>query len=66
MGMTAKEVVKIRIDAGLTQEQLAKRMRVTIRAIQFWEQGLRRPGGPAILMLEVIQREAGKPARRKS
>lgn len=65
--MTPSEIVAIRAAAHLTQEQLAHRMRVTIRAVQFWEQGLRRPGGPAVLMLEAIRDNIpGKVQRRKS
>ena len=56
--MTPAEITAIRVGAELTQEQLAKRLGVTIRAVQFWEQGLRKPGGPAVCMLEAIGREA--------
>jgi putative transcriptional regulator len=67
--MTALDIAAIRRASGLTQSQLAHRMRVSVRAVQMWEQGLRKPGGPAVLMLEVIARESQRirelPARPK-
>jgi putative transcriptional regulator len=65
--MTAAAIVAIRERAHLSQAALARHLGVSAHTVANWEQGLRRPGGPAILMLEVIAREAGKPAKgRKS
>jgi putative transcriptional regulator len=53
--VTAVEIAAIRHACGLSQSQLARRLGVSLRAVQMWEQGLRRPGGPAVLMLEVLR-----------
>ncbi len=64
--MTAKQIIAIRRSAGLSQAALAHRLRVAVRTVQNWEQGLRRPSGPAVLMLEVIRDTMGtKVPRRK-
>lgn len=43
--MTVAEKVRAcRLSSGLTQEQLAKRLGVTARAVQAWEAGSRFPG----------------------
>ena len=49
--MTALEVIDIRRAAGLTQTELAALLAVSPRTIQSWEQGRRRPGGPAAKLL---------------
>jgi putative transcriptional regulator len=59
MSMTAVEISDIRARAGLSQADLARKLGVSTHTVQNWEQGLRKPGGPAILMLEVI-RDAGR------
>jgi len=58
--MTAVQIADIRARARLSQSQLARRLGVSPHTVQNWEQGLRRPSGPAILMLEVIQRESNR------
>lgn len=40
----AEKVRRCRTELGLTQEQLAKRLAVTSRAVQAWEAGSRFPG----------------------
>jgi len=42
--------------AGLTQEQLAAIMGVSVRTLQEWEQGRREPTGPAKALLTIAQR----------
>ena len=64
--MTAAEVIEIRRAAGLSQSQLARRLGVAVRTVQNWEQGLRVPRGPAVLMLETIRDTLGKTPGRKS
>ena len=58
--MTPAAIVRLRTACGLTQETLARRLRVSVSTVQSWEQGLRRPGGPAVLMLETIRDTLGK------
>lgn len=56
--MTPAAIIALRESCGLSQAQLAHRLRVSPHTVANWEQGLRRPSGPAVLMLEVIAREA--------
>ena len=62
--MTPTQIADIRKRSNLSQSQLARRLGVSVRAVQAWEQGWRRPGGPACMMLEVLGREAGKRGRK--
>jgi putative transcriptional regulator len=55
--MTPEKITAIRKRAGMTQEQLAHALRVSVGAVRSWEQGARKPGGPAVCMLEVLARE---------
>jgi putative transcriptional regulator len=50
----------MRRSAGLTQEGLARRMKISLSTVRQWEQGTRRPSGPATLMLEAIRDTLGK------
>lgn len=52
--MTPKEIKELRTRANLTQQQLARIMRVTARCIGKWENGEAKPGGPAKVLLERI------------
>ncbi len=64
--MTAADIRAIRESARLSQSQLARRLRVSVSTVQSWEQGLRRPGGPAVLMLETIRDTlGGVPLKRR-
>ncbi len=60
--MTALEIAGIRRRAGMSQAQLAERLGVSTHTVQNWEQGLRRPRGPAVLML---QKMAERPGRKR-
>ena len=46
-------VVAIRERYGLSQEQFAALLGISIRTLQNWEQGRRRPRGPARVLLRV-------------
>ncbi len=54
--MTAVEIVRLRRRLGLSQTQLAERLGVSTRAVENWEQGLRRPREAACTRLEEIAR----------
>lgn len=67
--MSATEVKKIRQKLGLTQEELAERLGVTQTAVSYWEDGKRRPRGPAVKLLASFLEEvkaAKSPASSKS
>jgi putative transcriptional regulator len=49
------DVGKLRQELGLSQIEFAKGFRVPIGTVQNWEQGRRRPRGPARVLLTIIQ-----------
>ena len=49
------DVRVIRERAGLSQSELARLMRVSVRTIQRWEVYRRKPTGPAIVLLKILQ-----------
>ena len=50
------DVVALRRFLGLTQEQLAAAMGISVHTLRNWEQGRRRPEGPALALLRIIAR----------
>lgn len=46
-----------RAGTGLSQAQFAKLMGVSIRTLQEWEQGRKRPSGPASVLLRIVARD---------
>jgi len=51
------DVAAIRKRLGLSQGEFAARFGFKLDAVQNWEQGRRRPEGPARALLRVIERE---------
>ena len=49
------DVKTIRERAGVSQSELARLMRVSEKTIQRWERHQRKPGGPAVALLKVLQ-----------
>lgn len=58
-----EELRALRAHFGLSQKQFADRFGFTIDAIQQYEQGRRRPSGPAATLLQVIAAEPEAVAR---
>lgn len=56
--MSASEVTAIRESLGLTQAELARRVGTSQAAVCMWEKGIRRPGGPAGVLLQQLREEA--------
>lgn len=52
----AMDVRAIRLKLGMTQEEFAARFGFSINTLRHWEQGRRRPEGPARAYLRVIDR----------
>ena len=44
----------IREGVGLTQDEFARLMRVSIKTLQNWEQHRRQPTGPAAALLKIV------------
>lgn len=51
---SGKEVIAIRERRQLSQAQFAKLLAVSIRTLQSWEQGLRKPSGPTMRLLQIF------------
>jgi putative transcriptional regulator len=51
------DVRAIRKDLGLSQREFAMQFGFTAEAVRNWEQGRRRPEGPARILLKVIQND---------
>jgi putative transcriptional regulator len=50
------DVVQIREGYGLSQQKFASMLGISVRTLQNWEQGRRRPHGPARVLLQVAAR----------
>ena len=46
-----------RLNTGLTQQQFAKLLGVSVRTLQEWEQGRRQPTGAAKTLFKIAQRQ---------
>ena len=47
----------LRQSLGLTQAQFAARLGFSVATLRHWERGDRTPKGPALVLLNVVQRE---------
>lgn len=50
------DVAAIRSEYGLSQDQFAALLGISVRTLQNWEQGRRTPHGPAKVLLRVAAR----------
>lgn len=50
------DIKALRRFVGLTQEQLAFAMGISVHTLRNWEQGRRKPEGPAIALLRIAAR----------
>ena len=50
------DVVAIRAKTGLSQERFARAFRISPHTLRNWEQGRRMPEGPALVLLQAIDR----------
>jgi putative transcriptional regulator len=55
--LTKLDVKALRERLGLTQNQFAGMIGVSIKTLQNWEQGRRQPEGPAKALLRVVEKE---------
>ena len=58
--MTGDDIKALRHKLGLTQEQFAKRFKVSTRAVEDWEQGLKHPRGLTLDALERLAKRTDK------
>lgn len=52
----ATDIPALRRFAGLTQEEFAEALGISVHTLRNWEQGRRRPEGPAIALLRIAAR----------
>jgi putative transcriptional regulator len=52
----AVDVKAVRAKVGMTQEQFAARFGFSTATLRHWERGDRSPHGPALVLLNVIER----------
>jgi putative transcriptional regulator len=53
---SGEDVAALRRFVGLTQEQFALAMGISVHTLRNWEQGRRHPEGPAIALLRIAAR----------
>jgi putative transcriptional regulator len=53
---TANDVVRVRSKLGLSQDKFARLLGISENTLQNWEQGRRKPAGPAKVLLRVAAR----------
>ena len=51
-----KDIVALRRFAGLTQEEFAEALGISVHTLRNWEQGRRTPEGPALALLRIAAR----------
>jgi putative transcriptional regulator len=52
----AKDIAALRRFAGLTQQEFADALCISVHTLRNWEQGRRSPEGPAFALLRVAAR----------
>jgi len=50
------DIVALRKFVGLTQETFAQALGISVHTLRNWEQGRRRPEGPAVALLRIAAR----------
>jgi putative transcriptional regulator len=53
--LTPEEIRNIRENARLSQSAFARYMNVSKNLVSDWERGVKKPGGPALRLLAIIQ-----------
>lgn len=50
------DVKKLRLSIGLTQKEFASTFGLNLGTLRHWERGDRRPQGPALILLNLVQK----------
>ena len=53
------DISDLRAFVGLTQVEFSAALGISVRTLQGWEQGRRRPDGPALALLRIAARHPG-------
>jgi len=51
------DVKSIRKKVGMTQQEFAAAFGISVSTLRHWERGDRRPRGPALVLLNVVDRD---------
>jgi putative transcriptional regulator len=55
--LSAKEIVAVRKNAGVSQAVFAKYLNVTASLVSQWERGEKEPRGPSLKLLALVQKK---------
>lgn len=50
-------VKEIRAKTGLSQTEFAKKLHISFKTLQNWEQGRRKPTGPVITLMRLLDKD---------
>jgi putative transcriptional regulator len=53
---SGQDIAALRNFIGLTRAEFAKAIEISVRTLRNWEQGLRKPEGPALALLRIAAR----------
>lgn len=53
---SGRDIADLRAFVGLTQVEFAQALGISVRTLQGWEQGRRRPEGPSVALLKIAAR----------
>ena len=53
---SGEDIRDLRAFVGLTQTEFARALGISVRTLQGWEQGRRRPEGPSLALLRIAAR----------
>ena len=56
---TGEEIAALRRFIGMTQSDFAKAVEISVHTLRNWEQGRRKPEGPALALLRIAARHPG-------
>src|SRR5262245_8842076 len=59
------DVTALRRFVGLTQQQFADALGISVHTLRNWEQSRRRPDGPALALLRIAARQIGRASCRE-
>lgn len=55
--VSVEDIQKIRKILNVSQSVFAKLLNVSLSSVRQWEQGIRKPSGSTMILLELLQRE---------
>lgn len=64
--LDAVDIKNIRSKVGMTQTEFASAFGISVSTLRHWERGDRNPAGPAVVLLNVMEKEPGAVLRALS